>query len=189
MQEASEVTHLVQRWSAGDKAALDALLPQVYADLRAIARRELRDNFGHQTLQPTALVNDVLLKLIAREERGALNDRGHFFALAARMMRQLLIDRARRRQTDKHGGAWQREDDFARALDVPAPEAEALPELDEALKELAQIHPRLAQVVELRYFLGLTVEQVATLRKVDQRSIYRDWALARAWLHERLARD
>ena len=167
----TEVTQLVQRWSAGDTAALDALLPQVYADLRAIARRELHDHRGHQTLQPTVLVNDVLLKLIAREERGALHDRGHFFALAARMMRQLLIDRARRRQTDKHGAQWLREDDFGRALEVPAPEAEALPELDEALKDLARIHPRLAEVVELRYFLGLTVEQVAEIRKVDPRSI------------------
>ena len=101
---------------------------------------------------------------------------------------RVRMDRARRRSSEKHGGAWHR-DDFTQALDVPAPEADNLPELDAALQELAQIHPRLAEVVELRYFLGLTVAEVAALRQMDERSIYRDWAVGRAWLRERLGSE
>jgi RNA polymerase sigma factor (TIGR02999 family) len=184
MDTADDATALVRRWSAGDAHALETLLPLVYADLRAMARRELHGHRGHDTLQPTALVNDVMLKLLGGESP-RLESRAHLFNTAARIMRQLLVDRARRQATDKHGGRWRR-DDFAAALDLPIPEDTRLPELDEALAELARIDPRMAQVVELRYFTGLGVAEVAALLEVDERTIYRDWAAARAWLRDRL---
>ena len=186
MDTPDDITQLVQRWSAGDTAALDALVPQVYADLRAIARRELHGHRGHQTLQPTALVNDVLLKLIDRDAPQALHSRAHLYNTAARMMRQLLVDRARSAAADRHGGGWLR-DDFTRALELPIPEQTRLPELDAALDELAKLEPRMAQVVELRYFIGLSVAEVAAMLELEERTVYRDWAAARAWLKDRLA--
>lgn len=182
----ADVTVLLQRWGAGDADALDALLPLVYADLRALARRELHGHRGHDTLQPTALVNDVFLRLLGGERPQCLHSRAHLFNTAARIMRQLLVDRARRAATDKHGGAWKR-DDFACALDLPIPEYTQLPELDAALDELARLDARMAKVVELRYFTGLSVAEVARLLELEERTVYRDWAAARAWLRDRLS--
>lgn len=181
---AGDATVLVQRWSAGDAQALEQLLPLVYADLRAIARRELHGHRGHDTLQPTALVNDVFVRLLGGESP-QLQNRAHLFNAAARIMRQLLVDRARRQATDKHGGGWRR-DDFSAALDLPIPDDTRLPELDAALGELATIDARMAKVVELRYFVGLSVAEVANLLEVEERTVYRDWAAARAWLRDRL---
>ncbi len=183
-----QVTQLVQRWSEGDATALDRLLPMVYADLRGIARRELYGHRGHDTLQPTALVNDVLLKLIDRERPQALHSRAHLLHTAARMMRQMLVDRARSAASDKHGGGLLR-DDFTRALELPIPDNTQLPELDKALDALAQLDERMAKVVELRYFVGLSVAEVANVLELDERTVYRDWASARAWLRERLQDD
>lgn len=188
MQDAAEATQLLRRWSEGDGAALERLLPMVYADLRAIARRELHGHRGHDTLQPTALVNDVLLKLIDRERPQALQSRAHLFHTAARMMRQMLVDRARSAASDKHGGGVLR-DDFTRAMELPIPDTSRLPELDEALDALARLDERLAKVVELRYFVGLSVADVARVLELDERTVYRDWATARAWLRERLRDD
>ncbi len=182
----AEVTALLQRWGAGDATALDALLPLVYADLRGIARRELYGHRGHDTLQPTALVNDVFVRLLGSDRPQCLGSRAHLFNTAARIMRQLLVDRARRAACDKHGGAWKR-DDFACALDLPIPECTVLPELDAALDELARLDERMAKVVELRYFTGLSVAEVARLLEVEERTVYRDWAAARAWLRDRLS--
>lgn len=180
-----DATVLVQRWSAGDAQALDQLLPMVYSELRAIANRELRGHRGHDTLQPTALVNDVFLRLLGAEQPQQLHSRAHLFNTAARIMRQLLVDRARKAASDKHGGQWRR-DDFTQALNLPIPDDTRLPELDDALRELATIDERMAKVVELRYFVGLSVAEVASLLDVEERTIYRDWAAARAWLRERL---
>lgn len=181
----AEATVLLQRWGAGDAQALESLIPLVYADLRGIARRELHGHRGHDTLQPTALVNDVFLRLLGSETPQRLTSRVHLFNTAARIMRQLLVDRARRAASEKHGGAWKR-DDFTRALDLPIPEQTLLPELDAALDELARLDERMAKVVELRYFTGLSVAEVARLMDVDERTVYRDWAAARAWLRDRL---
>lgn len=181
-----DTTVLLRRWGEGDGDALEALLPHVYADLRGIARRELHGHRGHDTLQPTALVNDVFVRLLGGDAAQRLTSRAHLFNTAARIMRQLLVDRARRAASEKHGGAWKR-DDFTRALDLPIPESTRLPELDAALDELARLDARMAKVVELRYFAGLSVAEVAVLLEVDERTIYRDWAAARAWLHDRLA--
>ena len=185
MSSTDDITHLMQRWSAGDGGALDALLPKVYAELRRLARIQLGRQQGHDTRQATALVNDVLLKLIDRDVPQRLESRAHLYNTAARMMRQLLVDRARSANADKHGGGWLR-DDFTRALDLPIPEQTRLPELDAALTELAALEPRMAQVVELRYFIGLSVAEVAAMLELEERTVYRDWAAARAWLKDRL---
>ena len=185
MSSTDDITQLMQRWSAGDGSALDALLPKVYAELRRLARIQLGRQQGHDTLQATALVNDVLLKLIDRDVPQRLESRAHLYNTAARMMRQLLVDRARSANADKHGGGWLR-DDFTRALDLPIPEQTRLPELDAALTELAALEPRMAQVVELRYFIGLSVAEVAAMLELEERTVYRDWAAARAWLKDRL---
>ena len=132
MQSTDDITHLVQRWSAGEADALDRLLPMVYAELRRLARIQLGKQQGHDTLQATALVNDVLLKLIDRDAPQVLQNRAHLYNSAARMMRQMLVDRARSAAADRHGGGWLR-DDFTRALDLPIPEQTRLPELDAAL--------------------------------------------------------
>jgi len=183
-----EITRWVQRWGAGDRDALERLLPLVYAELRRLARIQLGNRDGHDTLQATALVNDVLLKLIDRDRPQALESRAHLYNTAARMMRQMLVDRARSAAADKHGGGWLR-DEFTRALELPIPERTRLHELDEALAQLATLDPRMAQVVELRYFIGLSVAEVASMLKLDERSVYRDWAAARAWLKDRLEAD
>lgn len=185
MDEYDDVTRLIQRWSQGDAHALERLLPMVYAELRALARAQLHGQVGHDTLQPTALVNDVLLKLIDRDQPQRLHSRAHLFNTAARMMRQLLVDRARSAASDKHGQGWLR-DDFTRALELPIADDTRLPELDAALAELATLDARMAQVVELRYFVGLSVAEVANLLEMEERTIYRDWAAARAWLRNRL---
>lgn len=185
METPDDITHLVQRWSTGDRSALDRLLPEVYAELRRLARVQLGRQQGHHTLQATALVNDVLLKLLDRDAPQALESRAHLYNTAARMMRQLLVDRARSANADKHGGGWLR-DDFTQALDLPIPEQTRLPELDAALTELARLEPRMAQVVELRYFIGLSVAEVAAMLELEERTVYRDWAAARAWLKDRL---
>ena len=185
METPDDITHLVQRWSTGDRSALDRLLPEVYAELRRLARIQLGRRQGHDTLQATALVNDVLLKLIDRDAPQAMESRAHLYNTAARMMRQMLVDRARSAAADKHGGGWLR-DEFTRALELPIPETTRLPELDAALTELAALEPRMAQVVELRYFIGLSVAEVAAMLELEERTVYRDWAAARAWLKDRL---
>jgi len=175
---------MVRRWEQGDAYALDALLPAMYADLRALAARRLAAQDGYQTLQPTALLNETLLRLLGAE-RARIADGEHLFRLAARTMRQILVDRARRSARDKHGGDWQRED-LTQALSLPLPEHTDLGRLDEAIGLLEELDERLARVVELRYFVGLSVPEVAGVMGVDERTVYRDWALARSWLRVRL---
>jgi len=180
-----EVTELVQRWREGDGDALSSLLPLVYADLRRIAAQQLRSNVGHDTLQPTALVNDLFVRLLGAQ-RIDITDRKHFFTTAAKLMRQVLVDRARARSRDKRGGDWQRVD-LVEASALPIDADTDLPALDDALRKLAQLDPRVAEVVELRCFGGLEVSEVAALLGLDERTVYRDWALARSWLRQQLA--
>ena len=175
---------LIQRWRNGDSTALELLLPLIYADLRAIAARELRGHRGHDTLQPTALVNDVFVRLLDRESV-SFENAAHLFNAAARIMRQILVDRARKAASEKHGGAWRR-DDFTEALQLPIPQETYLPDLDAALADLEQLDARMSKVVELRYFVGLSVPEVARVLELDERTVYRDWAAARAWLRDRL---
>lgn len=186
MREADDdsVTRLLQRWSEGDPLALDRLLPLVYADLRRIAAGLLRSTPGHATLQTTALVHEVLLRLLGRTP-AAFESGAHLLNASARMMRQVLVDRARKAATEKRGGRWLR-DDFAAALELPIPEGTDLAALDHALDELESAHQRMAKVVELRYFVGLEVGEVAAALGVTERTARRDWVAAREWLKERL---
>ena len=181
----SDVTELVQRWAQGDQVALETLLPLVYVDLRRLAAQQLRANIGHDTLQPTALVNDLFVRLLGAQ-RLDITDRKHFFTTAAKLMRQVLVDRARAKARDKRGGEWQRVD-MIEAAALPIDANTDLPALDEALRKLARLDPRVAEVVELRCFGGLEVSEVAALLALDERTVYRDWAMARAWLRQQLA--
>jgi RNA polymerase sigma factor (TIGR02999 family) len=178
------VTQLLHRWHAGDREALDRLLPLVYADLRRIAARQLRSNEGHATLQATALVNDVLLRLLDRPA-ASFESTAHLLNAAARMMRQQLVARSREAGSIKRGGGWRR-DDLAAAMDLPIPDDTDLAELDRALDELEGFDARMARVVELRYFVGLSMAEVAASLGVVERTAQRDMASAQAWLRERL---
>jgi len=184
MHHEEEVTNLIRRWQSGDAIALDRLLPMVYADLRAMAVRKLSNRDGHTTMQPTALVNDVFVRLLEAGQRNIRNST-HLFNVAGRVMRQILIDRSRRASASKRGGQWQR-GELLEALQLPIPEETDLGLLDGAMTALERVDPRLARIVELRYFVGLSVPAVAKVLEVDERTIYRDWALARIWLRERI---
>jgi RNA polymerase sigma factor (TIGR02999 family) len=168
----------------GDRQALDDLIPVVYGPLREIARRRLRERGRDGTLDTTGLVHEAYLRL-ADQTRLSLNDRRHFFAVAAIAMRQILVDHARRKLALKRGGG-------ARPLDLDAvgvpmkDSAEEIVSLDEALRRLSQVDERLARVVELRFFTGLTVEETADVLEIDPRTVKRDWRKARALLHQAL---
>lgn len=177
------VTQVLEAWKAGDDGALERLLPMVFEELRAIAGRQLRNERTGHTLQPTALVNEAYLKL--RQLRNIRwHDRVHFFAFASRIMRRILVDHARGRLAAKRGaGAVPVE--WGQGIATPAAEglgAATLIDLDRALDRLAVERPRLARLVEARFFGGLTVEEAATVLESSPRTVKRDWAFARAWL-------
>jgi RNA polymerase sigma factor (TIGR02999 family) len=179
----AEITKLLKAWSEGEQAALDRLTPLVYEELRKVARRRMRsERLGH-TLQTTALVNEVYLRLVDVSDV-RWQDRAHFFAVSASMMRRILLDGARARATAKRGGGEIRvtlSDDL-----VPFRKHDELIALDDALMSLAKIDPRKSRVVELRYFGGLTVEETAEVLKLSPQSVMRDWRLAKAWLSREL---
>jgi RNA polymerase sigma factor (TIGR02999 family) len=185
MNEANpSITQLLVAWSDGDRAALDQLVPLVHAELRRLARSYLRGERQGHTLQTTALVNEAYLRLVGQKHVRWQN-RAHFLAIAAQLMRRILVDYARRRQYQKRGGG---------AMQVTLSEAESLGDqrapdlvaLDEALRSLAEIDPRRSQVVELRFFGGLSIEETAEVLKVSATTVERDWTVAKAWLHKSL---
>lgn len=178
------ITRLLQRWSEGDAAALDRLLPLVYADLRTIAASMLRTTPGHPTLQTTALVHEVLLRLLDREP-AQFDSGAHLLNASARIMRHVLVDRARKATAEKRGGRWLR-DEFTETLDLPIPDGTDMHALDQALNELESVHKRMAKVVELRYFVGLNVEEVAGTLGITERTAQRDWVAAHQWLRGRI---
>lgn len=181
-----QITGLLVRWSQGDEHALDELIPLVYKDLRRIAARRLQNERSGHTLQPTALANEIFLKLDA-SAKVPWKNRSHFYAVAARAMRQVLVDYARRRRRDKRGG----EIDFVHLEEdlVFAPErsAEVLA-LDEALERLAAHEPRKARVVELRFFGGLSNQEIAEVLEISSNTVIRDWDYGKAWLHREIRR-
>ncbi len=179
-----QITHLLLAWGQGDQAALETLMPLVYGELRKVAARHLRGQREGHTLQTTALVNEAYLRLIDASQVQWQN-RAHFFAVAAHFMRRILVDFARTRNYQKRGGGAQAvELDEAMIL---APERCAdLLALDEALTRLQALNERQAQVVELRYFGGLSEEETAEALKVSVRTVRRDWNFARVWLHREL---
>ena len=181
----SEVTQLLREWSGGRQEARDELLGLVYEPLRAIASRHLnREREGH-TLQPTALVNELYLKLVGQRSV-AWNDRAHFFAVAAQVMRRILVDHARRKKSDKRGGDMIPVT-IGAALDLPASEIVDVVALDVALEQLEKIFPQQARVVELRFYAGLTIDETASVLGVSAATISREWTMARAWLRRELS--
>jgi RNA polymerase sigma factor (TIGR02999 family) len=177
---------LLLAWGSGDQAAFDQLVPLVHGELRRIARQHLgRERTGH-TLQPTALVNEAYLRLIDIK-RIQWQDRQHFFAMAARVMRRVLVDSARARRFRKRGGGA-RMASLDEALEVSTEPQRDLVALDDALQALAAVDARKVQVVELRYFGGLSVEETAAALQVSPGTVMRDWKLAKVWLLRELSR-
>jgi RNA polymerase sigma factor (TIGR02999 family) len=181
----SQVTQLLHDWSAGRQEARDELLHLVYEPLRAIAERHLnRERDGH-TLQPTALVHELYLKLI--DQRNVdWQDRNHFFGVSAQVMRRILVDYARRRNSDKRGGGLVSVTLDA-ALDVAVERDLDVVALDTALEKLERIYPEQARLVELRFYGGLTIDESASVLGVSAATVSREWAMARAWLRRELS--
>lgn len=186
-QQVGQATLLLSRWREGDAAARDSLFPLVYQELRNAAERLLRREQTGHTLQPTALVHEAFLKLTGAAPPAAW-DRAHFIGIAARAMRQILVDHARSRLADKRGKGMVPVE-LKEAGFEPGLSQDELITLDDALHELARRNPRLAQVVEYRFFGGLTEEEIAELLEVTPRTVQRDWATARAWLYQELYRN
>lgn len=179
-----EITELLNAWSAGDETALEELVPLVNPPLRRVVRRALRRERPNHSLQTTALIHEVYLKMLgSTPERWG--NRSHFFALASRLVRQILVDHARRRRAGKRGGDVARItlDESALASAAPAPD---LVSLDEALQALTSFDERKGRVVELRFFGGLDVDETAQVLKVSPQTVKRDWRLAKAWLYREL---
>ena len=183
----TEITRLLKAWGAGDPAALDLLIPRVYQELRHLARCYMRKEAG-VTLQTTALINEVYLRLVNLKEV-SWQDRAHFFALAAQMMRRILVDAARARSSAKRGGqaGWVALG-FGPTPEAASGRAREMVAVDEALDVLAKMDPRKARVVELRFFGGLSVRETAEVLRISQQSVMRDWKLAKAWLTRELCR-
>lgn len=179
------ITELLAAWGAGDRMALESLVPLVEAELRRTARAYLRRERSDSRLDTTVMINEVFLRLIG-SSRVSCSGRTHFYALCARLMRQILVDRARARRAAKRDGG---------GMMVPAARAAAIPPsvttdilaIDAALNALARSDPRKAQVVELRFFGGLTVEETAEALAISPESVMRDWRLAKAWLLRELS--
>lgn len=180
--QAGDITNLLLAWRNGDQDALTSLMPLVYSELRRIARRQMARERPGQTLQPSALVNEAYLRLV---NRGAVDweNRAQFFGLTAGLMRRILVDCARRRN-QKRGGAWCRVTfgDIAGAISID----ERMLVLDEALQDLAKTDPRKAKVVELRFFAGLTAEEIGEVLNISADTVTRDWKFARAWLSRQM---
>lgn len=183
-----DVTRLLLAWNEGDPAAAEHLMPLVYEHLRGLAREYMRRERGGHTLGSTALVHEAYLRLV--DVRAvSWQGRAHFFSLAARAMRRILVDHARHRQTLRRGGPQQRvpleEAEAARAAEPETNEVD-LVALDAALGRFAQAHARPSQVVELRFFGGMEIRDIAEVLQVNARTVDRDWQFARAWLHREL---
>lgn len=182
--EKGHVTELLQRWAGGDPQAFERLLPLVYDELRRMAESFLRHERNDHTLQPTALVHELYLRMVD-QDRANWQDRAHFFSVAAKMMRRILVDHARKQTTGKRG---------ARAVHLPIEEAldhaersnRTLLAVDAALTRFAEFDPERSRIVELRYFGGLDLEEIANLMQVSRTTVKRHWSVARMWLHREL---
>ena len=183
----SQVTALLHQWSEGDPAAREALIPLVYDELRRLARHCLASQRADHTLQSTALVHEAYLRLVGRTSVHWEN-RVHFFAVAAQLMRRILVDHARKQNAAKRGGGY-----ITLTLDEsvapPRKRAVDLLALDDALTELAALDSRQSQIVELRFFGGLSIEDSSHLLGISQATVKREWATARTWLYEQMSHD
>jgi RNA polymerase sigma factor (TIGR02999 family) len=182
----SDVSRLLQHWRDGDRTALDALLPLVYKELRRQARFQLRRERPNHTLQSAALVNEAYLRLVGLNAP-KWESRTHFFAIAAQLMRQILVDYARRHRAAKRGADVRRVSVSDAAATAQRTDFDVLA-LDEALQLLANIDPRQSRVVELRFFAGLSLEEIAKALDVGPATVQRDWTAARAWLYREISR-
>ncbi len=178
--EGTETTELLRAWAGGNQAALERLTPRVYDELRRIAGACMQNEYGGRTLQTTALVHEAYLRL-AEINNVDWDHRAHFFAACAQIMRHIMLDSARRRRAAKRGGPKEKLSLDA-APQVSLPRDRELIALDDALKALATVDPRRAQVVELRFFGGLTASETSQVLKVSEDTVLRDWRIARAWL-------
>lgn len=188
---AKTVTVLLQQWTGGDAAALDRLMPLVYSSLKSLAAGYWRREPGGHTLQPTAVVHEAFLRLLGQQEV-SWQSRTQFLAIAARMMRRVLTDHARRRRADKRGGTGAVRVEFDEQIDswpgrdgTPAPDLVAL---DDALRALEALDPRQADVVQLRYFGGLTIDEAAEALDLSPATVKREWRTAQAWLLREMTR-
>ncbi|QOY87315.1 sigma-70 family RNA polymerase sigma factor [Paludibaculum fermentans] len=180
MEPSINVTGLLNAWRAGDQAALDRLMPMLYEELRRTARHYMRLERAGHSFQTNDLVNEAYLRLLGTHQM-EYQDRVHFFALAAQMMRRVLVDHARSRGYQKRGGGVKRIPLEESMVMAPGRESEVV-QLDDALTELAKQDARKARIVELRFFAGLSVEETATVLQVSTQTVLRDWKLAKAWL-------
>jgi len=179
-----EVTELLLAWSGGNQSALDRLVPLMYPELRRLAHRCMRGERKEHTLQTSALINEAYLRLVD-SARVKWQDRAHFLSVSAQLMRRILVDFARSRQSRKRGDGA-RPVSLDTALNLHHMRSRELVKLDDALNELAEIYPRRAKVIEMRFFGGLSVEETSEALGVSPDTVMRDWRIARAWLHRAL---
>lgn len=185
MHTSESVTQLLLKWNAGDPQALERLMPLVYSELRRLAANYLRRERQNHTLQPTALVNEAYLKLV--DQKGARwQNRAQFYGVAAQLMRRILVDHARHRQAAKRGGSDQQRLSITSAGDLGEKPDLDLLALHEAMEELKTFDPQQERVVELRFFGGLSIEEVAEVLGIGHATVERDWKMARAWLRRKL---
>jgi RNA polymerase sigma factor (TIGR02999 family) len=182
-----DVTHLLSAVERGDRLAAEQLLPLVYDELRLLATQKLAQEAPGQTLQPTALVHEAYLRLVGNAAERNWEGRRHFFAAAAEAMRRILVDNARRKRRRRHGGARQRQELDEAHLRIEPPSDDVLA-VDEALQTLEQVDASVAALVKLHFFTGLPLKEAAQALGIAERTAYRDWAYARAWLARFLGR-
>jgi len=182
-----QVTQLLIDWSNGDKAAVDKLIPLVYDELRRLARYYMRRERAGATLQTTALVNEAYMRLVDQKNVQWQN-RAHFFAISAQLMRRILIDRARKRYNSKRGGDV-RKVSLDQAAIVSTGRSSDLVALDEALTDLEAIDQRKSKVVELRFFGGLNIEETAEVMSISPATVQREWSMAKAWLYREISQN
>ena len=185
MNDSHDVTQLLLKWSSGNQDALSELLPLVYRELQKIAHRYLSRERSSNTLQTTALVHEAYLKLID-QNRVQWQNRAHFFGIAAQAMRRILVDNARQRLADKRGAGAEKVSIDEVLIDISDERAGNLIDLDEALQKLAEIDEQKSQLVELRYFGGLSIEETAEVLGVSVATVNRQWRLAKAWLYNEI---
>jgi RNA polymerase sigma-70 factor (ECF subfamily) len=184
----AEITQILHDWQSGSQGALERLIPLVYKELHTLAARQLAREWRHNRLQTTVVVNEAYIKLFGQREVDWQN-RGHFFAIAAQMMRRILVDHARRELREKHGGGSVHVE-LKEAASTPTPppfDAIDALALDRALQELETLDPEQGRIVELRYFAGLTVEETAAAIGMSPATVKREWAVAKAWLYRALS--
>jgi RNA polymerase sigma-70 factor, ECF subfamily len=185
MHSSEGITQLLVDWGQGDQAALEKLMPLVYSELRRLASNYLRRERAEHTLQPTALVNEAYLKLI--DQRNAKwQNRAHFFGISAQLMRRILVDHARQYQAEKRGGSGKQRISITNVENLAKESELDLLALNEALDELTKMDPQQGRIVEMKFFGGLSIEEIAEVLGIGHATVERDWKLARAWLRRQL---